>query len=166
MAFARKTWKNREAEFPGRRLLTPVKGAANTYDVTRQEGLVLEDGDPFDQATMNDLEGRIYEGIQEAGIYTAVLLAAGWTGDAANGFTQTASCAGMSAAYDTEGPSVPTTGVKATDAALQEGLATLCEAGNHGETLDGQVKFTCYGECPTVDLPIRLRRVAEGRSGA
>ena len=59
-----------------------------------------------------------------------------------------------------DGPQVPTTGVQATDAALKEGLDALCEAGNAGETLDGQLKWVCYNSPPTVDLPLRLRRAA------
>ena len=73
-------------------------------------------------------------------------------------YTQTVPCPGLLAAYDLEAPQVPTTGVQATDAALKEGLDALCEAGNCGETLDGQLKWTCYGSHPTVDLPLRLRR--------
>lgn len=75
-------------------------------------------------------------------------------------YTQTVACPGLLAAYDLEAPQVPTTGVQATDAALKEGLDALCEAGNSGETLDGQLSWTCYGSHPTVDLPLRLRRAA------
>ncbi|MDL2295030.1 hypothetical protein LJC60_10510 [Ruminococcaceae bacterium OttesenSCG-928-D13] len=58
MAFLKKEWKNREAEYPTRRLLTPT-GTANTYDVSRAEGVVVEPGNAFDAANMNDLESRI-----------------------------------------------------------------------------------------------------------
>lgn len=75
-------------------------------------------------------------------------------------YTQTVTCPGLLAAYDLEAPQVPTTGVQATDAALKEGLDALCEAGNSGETLNGQLSWTCYGSHPTVDLPLRLRRAA------
>ena len=59
MAYEKKTWKNRQSEFPNRRTMTPVDGQENTYDVTRNEGLVMEDGDAFDQTSMNDLENRV-----------------------------------------------------------------------------------------------------------
>lgn len=75
-------------------------------------------------------------------------------------YTQTASCPGLLADYTLEAPQVPTTGVQETDAALKEGLDALCEAGNSGEVLAGQIKWTCYGSPPTVDLPLRLRRAA------
>ena len=58
MAFERKTWIDRQAEFPARRKLNPT-GTADVYDVSRDEGLILEEGDPFNAATMNALEGRI-----------------------------------------------------------------------------------------------------------
>jgi hypothetical protein len=58
LAFERKTWIDRQAEFPARRKLNPT-GTADVYDVSRDEGLILEEGDPFNAATMNALEGRI-----------------------------------------------------------------------------------------------------------
>ena len=50
-----KTWKNRETEFPGRRRMTAVDGQEDVFDVTREEGLILEEGDAFDADTMNAL---------------------------------------------------------------------------------------------------------------
>jgi hypothetical protein len=60
MAFSIKTWIDRLSEFPNRRRLDST-GIADTYDVTRAEGNVTAEGDKFDAATMNDLEGRIAE---------------------------------------------------------------------------------------------------------
>lgn len=74
-------------------------------------------------------------------------------------YTQTVPCAGLLAAYDLEAPQVESTGEYAADLARKEALDALCEAGNSGETLDGQLKWTCYGSHPTADLPLRLRRV-------
>ncbi len=60
MAFSKKTWKNRVSEQPQRRLLTPTDGGSSyTVDVTRQEGIVVEEGDAFSAQNMNDLESRI-----------------------------------------------------------------------------------------------------------
>lgn len=60
MAFNKKTWKNRVSEQPQRRLLTPTDGGTSyTVDVTRQEGIVVEEGDAFSAQNMNDLEQRI-----------------------------------------------------------------------------------------------------------
>lgn len=64
MAFQQKEWKNRLSENPTRRLLTPVDGsAAFQVDVTRAEGNIMQQGDPFNADNMNDLEQRIADGI-------------------------------------------------------------------------------------------------------
>ena len=94
-------------------------------------------------------------------LYTCTLLASGWSGSASAGYTQTVDCVGMRADYMVSAPQVTTTGVKATDAALKEGLDALCEAGNSGKTLDGQIQWTCYSTPPTVDLPVTFVRVTE-----
>ena len=65
MTFVKKTWKNRACTYPGRRKLTPT-GTANIYDVTREEGVVAEEGDAFSQTTMNDLESRIAAGFSDS----------------------------------------------------------------------------------------------------
>ena len=62
MAYDKKTWVNRSSEHPTRRVLTPVSGAENTYDVTRSEGTVTTEGDAFNAVNMNDLEDRIEDG--------------------------------------------------------------------------------------------------------
>ncbi|MEG0541364.1 MAG: hypothetical protein RR528_03470 [Angelakisella sp.] len=58
MSYSKKTWTNRQSEYPNRRRLTPT-GTAEVYEVAREEGLVVEEGDPFDQTSMNDLENRV-----------------------------------------------------------------------------------------------------------
>lgn len=64
MAFQQKEWKNRLSEHPTRRLLTPTDGSdAIEVDVTREEGTIMQQGDPFSAANMNDLEQRIADGI-------------------------------------------------------------------------------------------------------
>ena len=60
MAFIKKEWKDRLAEFAGRRRLTNIDtGEEMTVDVERDEGLVSQVGDSFSGKNMNDLEGRI-----------------------------------------------------------------------------------------------------------
>ena len=60
MAFNKKTWTDRESQYPRRRLLTPVEeGDAVLYTVSRAEGTVTHEGDPFNAETMNNLETRI-----------------------------------------------------------------------------------------------------------
>lgn len=60
--FKKKTWENRQSEFPTRRRLieTEIQGV---YDVEREEGLVLKEGDAFSEKNMNDLEVRIDEAV-------------------------------------------------------------------------------------------------------
>ena len=60
MAFNKKEWKDRLAEFAGRRRLTNIDtGEEMTVDVERDEGLVSHVGDSFSGKNMNDLEDRI-----------------------------------------------------------------------------------------------------------
>lgn len=124
------------------------------------------------------------EQAEQVRVFAATLLADGWVeepqtpeggGDAepaAEGteaaptvYTQTVPCAGLLAAYDLEAPQVESTGEYAADLARKEGLDALCEAGNFGETLDGQLRWICYGGHPTADLPLRLRRAVAPEAG-
>lgn len=59
MAFVKKTWKNRIAEYINRRLLTNEDGSTNLVTVARDEGTISQEGDAFNAANMNDLEDRI-----------------------------------------------------------------------------------------------------------
>lgn len=93
-------------------------------------------------------------------MFSATLKASGWTNSSGT-YTQTVACTGVTAAMNLEAPQVPATGVKATDEKLKEGLSVLCASGNSGETLAGQIKWTCYGSVPTVDLPLRMRRAKD-----
>ena len=58
MAYSKKTWLQRIVENPGRRLLTAT-GTTNVWDITRNEGVVVQAGDAFSVANMNDMETRI-----------------------------------------------------------------------------------------------------------
>ena len=62
--YERKVWVNRQSEHPSRRKLTPT-GNDGEYDVSRSEGIIMEDGDAFDADTMNDLERRVAAGVTE-----------------------------------------------------------------------------------------------------
>lgn len=60
MAFVKRTWKNRNSQYPSRRTLTRVDTQVSAvYDVTREEGTVTQEGDDFSAENMNDLESRI-----------------------------------------------------------------------------------------------------------
>lgn len=65
MAFVKKTWKNRIAEYINRRLLTNEDGSTNLVTVARNEGTISQEGDAFNAANMNDLEDRIEAGFTE-----------------------------------------------------------------------------------------------------
>ena len=62
--YERKVWVNRQSEHPTRRKLTPT-GNDGEYDVSRSEGIIMEDGDAFDADTINDLERRVAAGFTE-----------------------------------------------------------------------------------------------------
>ena len=62
MAFVRKTWKNRVAEYINRRVLIKEDGTTEVVSVERSEGTVSQEGDAFSAENMNDLEQRIAEG--------------------------------------------------------------------------------------------------------
>lgn len=59
MAFEKKTWLPRISEYPNRRILTDTNDVETQVLVTRDEGVVSQQGDKFDADTMNDLEDRI-----------------------------------------------------------------------------------------------------------
>ena len=65
--FTPKEWKARLVEFAGRRFLRNVaNGETVTYDVSRSEGQVSQEGDAFNTKNMNDLEQRISNGFANA----------------------------------------------------------------------------------------------------
>ena len=59
MAFEKKTWKSRISEYPNRRILTDGEGNQERYTITRDEGIVSQEGDGFTKTNMDDLETRI-----------------------------------------------------------------------------------------------------------
>lgn len=65
MAFNKKTWKDRVAEFINRRLLTKEDGSTDFVTVARSEGTISVEGDAFNAETMNDLEDRIESAVNE-----------------------------------------------------------------------------------------------------
>ena len=59
IAFVKKTWKDRIAEFPTRRRLTKEDNTSELVTVAREEGTLSQEGDAFSAENMNDLENRI-----------------------------------------------------------------------------------------------------------
>lgn len=66
MTFQKKKWENRQSEFPNRRVLHPTE-TQDTYEIERAEGTVLQQGNRFDAAEMNDLERRIETTVNSLG---------------------------------------------------------------------------------------------------
>lgn len=94
MAFNKKTWKDRVAEFINRRLLTKEDGSTDLVTVARSEGIISIEGDAFNAETMNDLEDRVEAAFNELNtnlssiviiksvkIYAATSIAAGQGAD-------------------------------------------------------------------------------------
>jgi hypothetical protein len=72
MAWSKKTWVQRIVENVGRRLLTPTTDA-NVFDITRNEGTIIQAGDGFTVSNMNDLENRIDSGFTDASTATGAV---------------------------------------------------------------------------------------------
>lgn len=51
---------DRVVQYPGRVVMTPVSGEANTYDMSRAEGTVTEEGTPFNADAFNEIANRIH----------------------------------------------------------------------------------------------------------
>ena len=66
MAFVKKTWEDRDAEFLNRRSLTdPTTGTTEIRDIGLAEGDVYVEGDKINAENFNDLEQRIEDAINE-----------------------------------------------------------------------------------------------------
>ena len=61
--FTKKTWKNRQTEYPNRRLLRKENGNTELVTVSREEGIISAEGDAFSAENMNNLEERIESAI-------------------------------------------------------------------------------------------------------
>lgn len=59
MAFSKKTWLDRIAEYPTRRRLRKSDGSEELVTVSREEGTISQEGDAFSAENMNDLEERV-----------------------------------------------------------------------------------------------------------
>lgn len=51
---------DRVVQYPGRVVMSPVSGEENTYDMSRAEGTVTEEGTPFNAEAFNEIANRIH----------------------------------------------------------------------------------------------------------
>ena len=65
MAFVKKTWKDRVAEYINRRTIVKEDGTTELVTVERSEGTISQEGDAFSASNMNDLEQRIADEFSE-----------------------------------------------------------------------------------------------------
>lgn len=66
MAYSKRTWVDRDVEYPNRRTLTNVSTGVDTdFDVAFNEGDVYVAGDKINATNMNDLEDRIDNAFSE-----------------------------------------------------------------------------------------------------
>ena len=84
MAFAKKTWKDRIAEFPTRRRLTKEDNTSELVTVAREEGTLSQEGDAFSAENMNDLENRIDAEFTEVNGKLHWTVASSWSNAVAN----------------------------------------------------------------------------------
>ena len=59
MSFISRVWKDRKTKYPNRRVLTKENGTTELVTVSREEGIISEEGDAFSAENMNNLEDRI-----------------------------------------------------------------------------------------------------------
>lgn len=71
MSFNKKTWVDREVQYPGRRTLTHADESTEVVTLTRNEGAVAEAGDALNASTLNNLENRIESAIEDVVSSTA-----------------------------------------------------------------------------------------------
>lgn len=66
MAYSQKTWTDRTSEYPNRYRMTSSNGNIADVSIVPNEGNVTAQGEKFSAETMNDMEGRIANGFNDA----------------------------------------------------------------------------------------------------
>ena len=142
-----------------------ISNKNNPHEVTAKQVGALSESEYKGSATgvvkksddSSMLEGKAataYAEQESIELFAAKLLLDGWSGGA-GAYTQTVSCTGMQAAFDTEPPFTLLSGVSGTDEKLRNAINTICSG--TVQTLAGQIKAT-VPEKPTCDIWIYLRR--------
>lgn len=125
--------------------------------------LVGSDGTEIIGKVIFDSDGATFVGDSDGSnkAYFANLPASGWTGDAANGYSQIVTCSGMGAGTIVLPPMFKPTGNKDTDLALRTAIGYISIV----ETLEDKIQVTCWEAKPSIDLDIVLLEGA-GATGA
>lgn len=117
-----KTWVDRDSEYPTRRILTDTTTLeTQQVTVTRDEGVITEQGDAFDAYNMNNLESRINAAISALAPAGFVVVSGTLTAGAT---TLTLSDAAITTASELD-IWVDTFGVNPTDVVVASGSVTL-----------------------------------------
>lgn len=106
----------------------------------------------------NRLGGHVpeeYAPFSSVNVYSCTFLSNGWT-KSLNTWTQTVTCKGMKAEYDTSAPWVEKSGNREADQKLQDALNLINDG--YLETFNNQVKATIYEQPPSINVTIYLRR--------
>ena len=116
--------------------------------------LVGSDGTEIIGKVVFDSDGATFVGESDGSnkAYFANLPASGWTGDAANGYSQIVTCSGMGAGTIVLPPMFKPTGNKDTDLALRTAIGYISIV----ETLEDKIQVTCWEAKPSIDLDIVL----------
>ena len=145
MLFNKKTWVDRFTEHPNRRTLIAT-GNANEFDVSRSEGTVTTEGDPFNAQTMNDFENRVSK---LANFVTTQLTASGWSGTAP--YTQTVNIAEV-----LENSAINSDVILGDTESVINSQLKAYGMITKGILADGSITFLCISKKPTIDLDIAL----------
>ena len=163
--------KDRVSQNPGRVKITPENGGTAYFAKLEMADSPTDPGTPLNRqtllseaaaqqlgldpetATPSEAFGRIAAGLSNT--YRVTLAANGWSGSAWEGYTQTVNCSGITAQTVTLPPVYQSSGYRETDIAAREALGMIGRV----ESLDGQIRVTCWEDRPSVDLTIQLMEV-------
>lgn len=189
MGYQKKSWSDRQSEYPSQRKLTLLPDSTDIYEVTRAEGLVFDEGSAFDQQNMNDMENRIdtafvqvAEGTLKAGTAAAADTVP-WVGVTSKPASYPASPHSHTGIYTATlgavwagtvlGPwtqTVALPGILVTDAPVVDILLSGNDETDRNRlngwgmvsriaTAAGSITATCLDSAPDVALPIQLKVV-------
>lgn len=162
MIFSKKTWVDREAEFPGRRRLKDVAlGTVAIVDVTRNEGNVAQAGDTFSAENMNGLEGRIEEGFNDYektkkrfDSITITIPASGWSNSVP--YANTVSVPGVKSSDNVDVTFRPANGAtNAQNIAAHDSYVEI----SYANTNDGSMTFYAMETKPNANITVAIKGI-------